>query len=179
LTILDALVVLVSSLSIFFDLKIRKIPNWLIAVGATSGIVLSGCQGLYPLYQSVAGFVVGVAVLILPFGLGWIGAGDVKFFGVIGALLGVSWLPRIFFYSALAAGLIAGLYIFTGSSRLGSIKELWTDLKLGVLSLGRVMPEPVAARNREGGQSVPWGVAFAVGTIIAYYFDYTGQWAGF
>jgi hypothetical protein len=26
---------------------------------------------------------------------------------------------------------------------------------------------------------VPWGVAFAVGTIIAYYFDDKGTWAGF
>ena len=132
-----------------------------------------------PFFQSLAGLIVGIIVLIVPFALGWIGAGDVKFFGVVGAILGISWLPRIFFYSALVAGLIAALYLATGFSRWGGLRELWTDLKLGLVSLGHVMPEPVAVRSQGRGSSVPWGVAFAIGTIIAYYFDHTGQWAGF
>jgi len=179
LTILDTLVVLISSLSAFFDLKIRKIPNWLVLVGATSGIALNGFHGLNSLYQSIAGLVAGITVLLLPFALGWIGAGDVKFFGVVGALLGVSWLPRIFFYSALVAGMIAVVYVVVGSTRLAGINELWTDLKLAVLSLGHVIPDPIHMRSAERGRSVPWGVAFAIGTIIAYYFDHMGQWAGF
>jgi len=179
LTILDTLVVLISSLSAFFDLKIRKIPNWLVLVGATSGIALNGFQGLNPLYQSIAGLVAGITVLLLPFALGWIGAGDVKFFGVVGALLGVSWLPRIFFYSALVAGMIAVVYVVVGSTRLAGINELWTDLKLAVLSLGQIIPDPIHKRSEGRGRSVPWGVAFALGTIIAYYFDHMGQWAGF
>ena len=179
MTILDTLVVLISSLSAFFDLKIRKIPNWLVLVGATSGIALNGFQGLNPLYQSIAGLVAGITVLLLPFALGWIGAGDVKFFGVVGALLGVSWLPRIFFYSALVAGMIAVVYVVVGSTRLAGINELWTDLKLAVLSLGQIIPDPIHKRSEGRGRSVPWGVAFALGTIIAYYFDHMGQWAGF
>ncbi len=68
-------------------------------------------------FKVFLGIVVGIAVLILPFALGWIGAGDVKFFGVVGALLGVSWLPRVFFYSALVAGVIAiGYLVFRASS---------------------------------------------------------------
>jgi prepilin peptidase CpaA len=131
------------------------------------------------LYQSVGGLIVGVGVLLIPFAFGWIGAGDVKFFGVVGAMLGVSWLPRVFFYSALVAGLIAGFYLMIGSARFGGLRELWTDVKLGFFSLGRILPESVAVRNQGRGSSVPWGVAFAIGTIIAYYFDHTGQWAGF
>ena len=179
MTLIDILVVLISSLSAFFDLKVRKIPNWLVLVGATSGIAINGCQGLNPFIQSIVGLVGGILILLLPFALGWIGAGDVKFFGVVGALLGVSWLPRVFFYSALSAGLIAIAYVVFGTTRLGSIKNLWTDLKIAVLSLGRVIPDPVQTRSKERGGSVPWGVAFAIGTIIAYYFDHTGQWAGF
>ena len=179
MTLLDAFVISISSLSAFFDLKIRKIPNWLVLIGASSGIALSGFQGLNPLFQSVAGLVAGIAVLFIPFALGWIGAGDVKFFGVVGALLGISWLPRVFFYSALTAGLIAVVYLFAGVARIGRVSDLWTDLKLAVLTLGQVVPDPVHIRSAERGQSVPWGVAFAFGTIIAYYFDNTGQWAGF
>ena len=142
---------------------------------------MNGIEGLNSFFQSLAGLVFGVLLLLLPFAFGWIGAGDVKLFGVIGSILGVSWLPRVFFYSALVAGVIAVLYVIGGSVRFGRIrmKELWTDLKLGLVTLGHVMPESVAVRSRDRGNSVPWGVAFAIGTIIAYYFDHTGQWAGF
>ena len=125
------------------------------------------------------GFLVGIAVLIVPFALGWIGAGDVKFFGVIGGLLGVSWLPRVFFYSALVAGAIALGYIAFGLATFSRFKALWLDIKTAVLSLGHVLPDPVPVRTKESGGSVPWGVAFAAGTIIAYYGDPSGRWAGF
>src|SRR5262249_42891898 len=119
-----------------------------------------------------------IAALLLPFALGWIGAGDVKFFGVIGALLGISLLPRVFFYSALVAGLIAAFYLVVGSAQVG-IRRFCTEFKLALLSYGRIMPEPIHVRNKSAGGSVPWGVAFAVGTIIAYYGDPSGQLAGF
>jgi len=118
-------------------------------------------------------------VLIVPFAFGWIGAGDVKFFGVVGSLLGVSWLPRVFFYSALVAGLIALSYLAAGTVRSTLFRQSWLDLKVAVLSMGQVLPEPVQKRSGEQGGSVPWGVAFAAGTIIAYYLDPTGRWAGF
>ena len=70
-------------------------------------MALNATHGANQLLQSVVGLVAGIVILLLPFALGWIGAGDVKFFGVVGALFGVSWLPRVFFYSALVAGLIA------------------------------------------------------------------------
>lgn len=129
--------------------------------------------------QSILGFFVGIAALILPFAMGWIGAGDVKYFGVVGALLGVSWLPRVFFYSALIAGLIAVGYLAVGSTRSSRFREFWLDFKNTVVSLGQVLPDPVHVKTRERGGSVPWGVAFAVGTIIAYFVDPNGRWAGF
>lgn len=168
-----------SGLSAFFDLKIRRIPNWLIAVGFFCGVILNAFQGSQYLVQSILGFLVGVAVLILPFAFGWIGAGDVKYFGVVGALLGLSWLPRVFFYSALVAGLIAFGYLATGLVRLSRFKKFWLEVKTALLSMGQVLPDPVYSKTREHGGSVPWGVAFAAGTIIAYYFDPNGRWAAF
>ena len=179
MTISDAVIFCVSGLSAFFDLRIRKIPNWLIVVGLLCGLVLNGLQGASYLLASVMGFFVGIFVLVLPFALGWIGAGDVKYFGVVGALLGISWLPRVFFYSALVAGFIAAAYMVGGLSRSSRFKELWLDLKTMIVSGGQVLPSPVSARTSESDRSVPWGVAFAAGTILAYYFDSTGKWASF
>jgi len=170
----------VSGLSAFLDYRIRKIPNWLILIGLFSGVLLNAVGGGSHLFQSILGIVVGVVVLLVPFACGWIGAGDVKFFGVVGGMLGVNWLPRVFFYSALVAGLIAFGYAIVGSVHFSRFREMWLDLRLAVVSLGTVMPKPVEQRtvvNRS--ESVPWGVAFAAGTIIAYYFDRSGEWAGF
>ena len=175
----DVTILMVSGLSAFFDFRIRRIPNWLIAFGLFCGVVLNAIQGFEHLVQSMLGFLVGIAVLVLPFAMGWIGAGDVKFFGVVGALLGISWLPRVFFYSALVAGMIAVAYLAVGLASSSRLKAFWLDIKTAVLTMGRVLPNPVYVRNRDSGGSVPWGVAFAAGTIIAYYADPNGQWAGF
>jgi len=179
LTLADNIIFLVSGLSAFFDLKMRRIPNWLIIVGLLCGVFLNAFQGTGHLIQSLTGFAVGIGVLLLPFAFGWIGAGDVKYFGVVGALLGVYWLPRVFFYSALVAGLIAVGYLGVGLARFTRFRQSWLDLKVAVLSMGYVLPDTVQKRTREHGDSVPWGVAFAAGTIIAYYIDPNGQWAGF
>jgi prepilin peptidase CpaA len=174
----DTAIFVISGLSAFFDLKIRKIPNWLIACGLLSGVILNALEGYTYLFASVSGFLVGVGVLVFPFAMGWIGAGDVKFFGVVGALVGISLLPRVFFYSALVAGIIAIGHLAAGLASISCLKALWIDLKSALLSLGRVLPDPVYVNSRGSG-SVPWGVAFAAGTMIAYYLDPTGQWAGF
>jgi len=179
LALIDVVILSVSGLSAFLDYRIRKIPNWLILIGLFSGVLLNALSGGSHFLQSVLGLVVGVAVLIVPFPCGWIGAGDVKFFGAVGALLGVNWLPRVFFYSSLVAGLIAFGYVIVGSARFSRLREMWLDLRLAIVSFGRVLPEPVHQRTLNHGDSVPWGVAFAAGTIIAYFFDHSGEWAGF
>jgi prepilin peptidase CpaA len=175
----DTVILLVSGLSAFFDLKMRRIPNWLIASGLLCGVILNAIQGPNFLIASIVGFLVGIVLLVLPFALGWIGAGDVKFFGVVGSLLGVSWLPRVFFYSALVAGVIAVAYLAAGLASCARFRAFWIDIKNAVLSYGLVLPDPVYVRSRHSGASVPWGVAFAAGTIIAYYADPSGYWAGF
>jgi prepilin peptidase CpaA len=179
LNLTDAVIFCVSCLSAFFDLRVRRIPNWLIAIGLICGVILNAFQGSHYLVQSLLGIVVGIAVLILPFALGWIGAGDVKYFGVVGALLGVSWLPRVFFYSALIAGLIAFGYLSMGLASISRFKEFWLDFKAVVLSMGNVLPDPVRTKTGGRSNSVPWGVAFAAGTLVAYYVDPSGRWAGF
>jgi prepilin peptidase CpaA len=165
-------------LAAFFDLKERRIPNWLICIGLLLGILSSAFQGTDHVLRSIAGFLVGVGVLFVPFALGWIGAGDVKYFGVVGAILGVGLLPRMFFYSALAAGLITAGYLMIGAVQT-KFRDQWADVKIAIISMGHILPEPVSIRTRGDRGSVPWGVAFAAGTILAYYVDRDGHFAGF
>lgn len=179
MTPLDVAIVLVTILSVFFDLTVRRIPNWIIAFGLAGGLLLNASQGLAQFSHSLLGFIGGIAVFIVPFALGWMGAGDVKYFGVVGALLGVEWLPRVIFYSILAAGVFAIAYVAIGRFNSGFLKDAWTDCKLAILSWGRVLPDSISKRTAKSADSVPWGVAIGAGTLVAYYFDPTGRWAGF
>lgn len=179
MTALDVAIVTVGGAAAFYDYRFRRIPNWLIAAGLATGILLGAFQGSDRLLQNLLGFVCGIAVLIVPFAFGWIGAGDVKYLGVVGAMLGAGMLPRVFFYSALCAGVIAVASLAFGKSHGSRFNESWLNLKLAVLTMGRLLPEPVSIQSCGRGGSVPWGVAFAAGTVFAYFFDSTGSWAGF
>jgi len=169
----------IGSLSAFFDLTLRRIPNWLIAIGVASGLTIHAFDGSAVFVQSLLGLIIGIAVLVFPFAMGWIGAGDVKYFGVTGALLGAMLLPRIFFYSALVAGLIAVGSVLLGRIRFFSFKQIWLELKIAIISGGNVLPSSMRERSTNPHESTPWGVAFAVGSLIAYYIDPKGKWAGF
>ena len=166
-------------LSVFFDLTVRRIPNWIIAFGLAGGLLLNASQGFAQFSHSLLGFIGGIAVFIVPFALGWMGAGDVKYFSVVGALLGVEWLPRVLFYSIVAAGVLAAGQVAIGRFNSGFLKDAWTDCKLAILSFGRMLPDSIGKRTAKGADSVPWGVAIGAGTLVAYYFDPTGRWAGF
>jgi prepilin peptidase CpaA len=179
LSALDFSILLVTVLSVFFDLTVRRIPNWIIAFGLLGGFLLNASQGFAQFSHSLLGFIGGIGVFIVPFALGWMGAGDVKYFGVVGALLGVEWLPRVLFYSILAAGVFAVTYVAIGRFNSGFLKDAWIDCKLAILSLGRLLPDSIGKRTAKGADSVPWGVAIGAGTLVAYYLDPTGQWAGF
>lgn len=161
----------------FFDIKERRIPNWIILLGLIAGLALGALQSSTQLIFNVVGFFAGIMALMIPFGFGWMGAGDVKLFAAVGALVGYKALPRVFFYSCIVAGTIALIALALRRAREMSFKYFWADCKFMLLTLGTRLPESTPLDS--GAYSVPWGVAIGAGTIMAYYFDPTGTWAGF
>ena len=173
------ILITVASLAAFFDLSVRRIPNWLILFGLGAGLILNLYGGASQLIYSILGFFIGIGVFVVPFSLGWIGAGDVKYLGVIGAMLGMEWIPRVVFYSAVVAGIMAIGSVLVGHCRMGVLKTAWYECKIAVWSFGQILPEAVNKRVSEGAHSLPWGVALSLGTFVAYFIDPAGQWAGF
>jgi prepilin peptidase CpaA len=167
------------SLAAYFDIKERRIPNWLILFGFIGGVLLAALQGSTHLVVSVASFFVGIVALLIPFAFGWMGAGDVKLLAAISALLGYSRLPRVLFYSSLVAGSIALLALASGYARQLSFRNFWTDCKFMFLTVPTGLPKSIPLESNASAYSVPWGAAIAAGTIMAYYIDSTGTWAGF
>jgi prepilin peptidase CpaA len=179
ISLFDLSLVLLTTILVFFDATVRRIPNWLILFGLLTGLLLNATHGSAPFIQSILGFLVGITVLFVPFALGWMGAGDVKYFGLVGAFLGVSSLPRVAFYSMVAAGSMALGHVLVRGFHLHAFKAMWTDLRIAITTFGHILPDPVNTRADKGSHSVPWGVAIGAGTIIAYFVDPRGRWAGF
>ncbi|MGH7771573.1 MAG: A24 family peptidase [Candidatus Binatia bacterium] len=175
--IADFFLVLFTVFSVGFDIGSRRIPNWLILLGISWGILVNAWKG--DLFNSFLGLGLGIGILIIPFALGWLGAGDVKLLGAIGAILGVKWLPRVFFYSALVGGLLAIMSIFTKGMNPKAFKDALYDFKLMIMSRGAVLPDTVNERRMKGARTVPYGVAIGLGTLVAFYVDPRGEWAGF
>ena len=164
-------------LAALFDIRERRIPNWVTLFAVIGGLVLAAFQSGTQFISSATGLFAGLLALIIPFAVGWIGAGDVKFFAAVGALVGYKPLPRVFFYSCIVAGLIALIAIVLGQARQISFKHFWIDCKCLFLSLPAGLPN--STRRDSGVYSVPWGVAIGAGTLMAYYVDPSGRWAGF
>ena len=122
-----------------------------------TGLAINAFQGGHFFCKALLGFVVGIAVLVLPFAMGWIGAGDVKVFGVNGALLGVVLLPRVFLYSAVVAGVIAVASLFSGKISFFSFQQIWLDVKIAIVSMGNIIPPPVRERVAQAGRICPVG----------------------
>ncbi|MCU1383292.1 MAG: hypothetical protein JWL71_1989 [Acidobacteria bacterium] len=90
------------------DLRTRRVPNALNALIASIGIVLAvtGLSGV-SVGAAAAGLGVGLALMLPGFLFGATGAGDVKLFAAMGALVGPSHILRGFFFTVVAGGVLA------------------------------------------------------------------------
>ncbi|HWP56611.1 MAG TPA: prepilin peptidase [Candidatus Acidoferrales bacterium] len=162
-----------------FDVFQRRIPNWLVLAGALGGLLFSLAEGPPSGFESFLGLLVGIGILVVPFALGWLGAGDVKLLGAVGALLGVRMLPRVFFYTALCGMLMALVSIAFRGTKWQAFSESWREFKLALLTRGQMMPSSVGEKVSAGNRAVPYGVAIATGAVVAFFIDSEGKWAGF
>ncbi|MGH9625306.1 MAG: A24 family peptidase [Bryobacteraceae bacterium] len=106
-----AIVILLLALAFaagWFDLRFRRIPNWLSLSGAVLGIGLNVLlAGRYGAAESLLGILCAFAVYVPLFLLRAMGAGDVKLMIAIGAIAGPRNWFEIFLASALLGGVVA------------------------------------------------------------------------
>ncbi|MBO9597263.1 MAG: prepilin peptidase [Cohnella sp.] len=159
----DFMLVMLMAVCVFTDLKSRKIYNvvvypallWAIGVHALTG----GWSGLA---HSLLGFAVGLCLLLIPYLMGGMGAGDVKLLALVGALEGYAFVLEASVYMSLIGGVMAiGIILFKDGFR-----ERMRRIGLLLLCLRfRMLPK------LEGGywttEAYPYGVAIAGGSLAA------------
>jgi prepilin peptidase CpaA len=95
----------------YTDVKYTRIPNKATIPGIFLGFIINTIlmsdQGLlYGLIFSAKGFALGFGIFLVVHAFGGIGAGDVKLFGAIGALMGWEFTMYATVYSVFLAAII-------------------------------------------------------------------------
>lgn len=157
----------------YTDLVHRRIHNWMTLSGIGLGIGLCAGEAVLTGHWQMAmpGFVglgVGLLAFALPWWLGWLGGGDVKLLGAIGALQGAPLDPlfifRVVFFASLAGACLA-LLALIWRGRLGGAPA-------GMLRLLR------SPRLKDGpppdAVTVPYGLAIVIGAFWAVFATVVG-----
>ncbi|MBI4470193.1 MAG: prepilin peptidase [Acidobacteria bacterium] len=144
-----------------YDLKVRRIPNWLNVAIVLSGLVLhSATAGGRGIVFSLFGMVAGAGLLFLPYVLGGMGAGDLKLMAAIGAVVGAKGILAVFVISAMFGGALAIAALLL-RDRVAHSSNRFLRMILGTF------PSAQTPRFRLPGQRVmvPYGVAISCGAL--------------
>ncbi|MFN2399308.1 MAG: prepilin peptidase [Gemmatimonadaceae bacterium] len=154
-------------LAALWDLRSRRIPNWLVILLASGGLlfsvlVLPPVRGIV---HGSGGILVGLILWMPLYAMGVLGAGDVKLFAASGAWLGPLGALQAALLSALAGGVLAGVYMVMR----GPMKHAGWVLAAWAPPGSRVAKGLVEGRIL-AASSLPYGVALAAGAALAAWF---------
>lgn len=153
-------------IAVAFDLRVRRIPNPLIITALVFALTYHIHQNGYSgLIFCLKGFGVGMLLLLLPFLLGGIGAGDVKFLAVIGAIKGSLFVFNTFLWMAVWGGVIA-VIILIYQRRLKKT-VLRFKHRCILASLG-IFNSADSLSKEEFSIYYPYGVAISLGVLTSY-----------
>ena len=149
-----------------------KIPNILNACLLIAGITVSTMAlGMQGFLLSLSGLALGIALLLLPYLMGGMGAGDVKALGALGALVGPYDLLHVFVYMGFYGGGFALLHCLFQGDIKRTLREGWLSVCASALSRDVGYALPSNPRSRKGTLRFPYAAAIAFGY---YSFIYWG-----
>lgn len=158
------------TLSCITDTFKSKIPNILnfslIVAGVTINSVTLGAQGAL---SSLCGLGLGIGLLLLPYLMGGMGAGDVKALGALGALIGPSALLHVFVYMGLLGGGFALLHHVYRSDLKATLREGWHSVCASALTRKAEYLLPNSSARPKEALRFPYSSAIALGYYCYVY----------
>ncbi|MED4204590.1 prepilin peptidase [Neobacillus mesonae] len=168
--VIKVILLTILSISIITDLKERKILNSVTLPSILFAFIyFLSINGLEGFIFSGKGFLIGLGLLIIPYIMGGMGAGDVKLMAAIGALMGASFVFYSFIYTALIGGVIALALIIKQRGFINSLKSFFYSIIFLRSDLGSIL----IPKEKHSSISFPYGVAIVLGTLC------TLVWGGF
>jgi prepilin peptidase CpaA len=170
----------------WIDYAQRRVPNWLNALLALAGLSLQvvafggwtggedGVRG--GLGWGLLGLLTGFGLLIVPWAMHGMGAGDVKLMAAIGCWLG-PWLTLVSFaVGGLIGGAAAIVMIYTTGRTVHAITNVQT-----IMTKMRRLDTAFSAFGGaktfgDTSQLLPYGVPLTAGTIGVLLTYYIGGW---
>lgn len=160
------MLVLLVAIAVIFDLRQRRIPNWLVLGGFFIGLVgVLLLDGWVALGNSLVASLLGVLAFLPFFLLRMVGAGDVKLFGMVGSFVGTAGLLPIWFYTVLAGGVLGIASVLLA----GTFPRFIQNLRLLLISLVyRSGANGVSLRGmaEQSSARIPYAVAIAAGVAV-------------
>lgn len=149
------------------DIRERKIYNKVLfpflILAILGHLIESGWSGIS---FSLFGFLTGFIILLLPYLLGGMGAGDIKLLAVIGAIKGTKFVLLSSLYMGIFGGIIAVLIVLFRKNVRQKMYETAYFL-VGLLNGVRV---PFSTERETLSTTYPYGVAIAIGALWMLFF---------
>jgi prepilin peptidase CpaA len=152
---------------IYYDVRFRRIPNVLVLAALIAGVTINiSYGGWHGAVSSLGGFAVAFIPMFLMHVFGAMGAGDVKLFAAIGAVVGLPLVPMTFVVVVMLGAVLA-IYSMIRSRTVFSTLHGVARVFVGILP-GWEMPRFSLPPDRQ--HTIPYGVAIMIGSVIAVAF---------
>jgi len=142
----------------------RKIPNWLTGTGLLLALATHfAMTGVSGLLTGLAGAGLCFALLLGPYVVRLLGAGDVKAFMALGGLWGISLTLNLIVWSLLIGGAMA-VVVLAAHGELPSFLRRWGKMIKHTLASRRIQYYPPGSDEAAAG-GLPFGIA--IGLAVA------------
>ena len=158
------LLVPMAAFIMYYDVRYRRIPNVLVLSLLIGGFTINiSFGGLNGALTSVEGLALAFLPMFLIHMFGAMGAGDVKLFGAVGSVIGVSMVP-LTFVVVVMLGAVLAIYTMLRSGTMFSTLHGVLRIFVGIMP-GWEMPRFAIPPDRK--HTIPYGVAIMLGSLIA------------
>lgn len=151
--------------AIYWDVRHGRIPNLLNAAAILCGLLIGFVgNGTGGLASSIAGSLLGLSILLVPFLLKMVGGGDVKFLAAAGALVGwrILWMS---FLAGAAIGGVAGIVLIIFRDKtLAKLKRRLILIQEG--QWGSPVSTPSQGKANRSDVHMPYAVPLSIGLLL-------------
>lgn len=164
---IDIILTIVMVICFITDVREEKIYNKVVLPSILIVLILnSWFYGFDGFKLSALGIITGLAILLIPYLLGGMGAGDVKLLAFIGAAKGVAFVINSAIYMALIGGAVSLAILIFNKQAVGFMKSIFYWV---VSSFYKVKRE-IDFSNSGKKNKFPYGTAIVTGALICLLF---------